>query len=956
MRKEIALAIFVLCTVAIFAISTYFRAPMLKFYGFYEPDGYFHFSVIETTIARHALVPLQDAPLSGWPPSCNSPTCGPATPHHEPFGLYWITLIPYYLLAPFGVTAYYVARHIPMLFAIFDMLGAFFISRYMSKDKFFGLLVMLFIALNMGNAARTSALIYRGDSFITSFLLVALIFTVEMFRAKEKNKKLGFMLLSAIFLALCSLTWSGASFVTATYIFALVMLLLFGFTENNKKLIDDSGYMLGALLIWFVIVNFFIYLLWITPGEQTFTGFYFFIPFIALAAGWLLAKNEQVMAYLPSQQTFRDALGRLVIAIVIICVVVGIIYIIIPSLVQAIFVTSGFEAINNFSSTIQELQSPSPDFLYASFGLQNYISPMSLVMLLASYFNIYIIAFWVLLCILFLPYFFMQTSGDGEDSPATATARFGYSEVLLMLMAYFMLTAYLQMHAIRFNSLISVPLSIFTAFTVYWIITYYKTRSFKDSSPLAIVSLTVAMLLYFEIMAAQSGGGQWASLDWIYAAPVIVTVVGFLLYRMLTATKRDMLLGAMLALVMLIVTFYTMVHVLGSALIWVGTILAAILMACLLYWVVKNFEENQLAWYAGFAIIAIIIAVATSAMLLDVVGVALTLLPAVVFILLAYMLMRRFSGHSFPYYASCLLLVLLVVYMIQIDTNYVTGLAPADEINPYFITALAWMKNNTPANSVVLTLWPDGSLVEGVANRTSITDSVSSQYAYKANPFAAWLYNSSPDPNFLLRNITGEPDYLLVRAPWIVETGGIFTESGINLTPSSYGYNPFTSLNERGNVTTQVYQFFGSGVEEDTVITNTSGTKAIASYVVVNNNTISPFKYVDFYDESTGNSTIIPQTSFNKTNNQTFLIVYSQVPSPSLHVNITGAYMLNVDLADSNMVDFLFHCNTQSCPWDNNEATLQLVFINPDTKIFKIVYNESNATVASVSYPRRPLA
>jgi hypothetical protein len=273
-------------------------------------------------------------------------------------------------------------------------------------------------------------------------------------------------------------------------------------------------------------------------------------------------------------------------------------------------------------------------------------------------------------------------------------------------------------------------------------------------------------------------------------------------------------------------------------------------------------------------------------------------------------------------------------------------------ITPKFISALSWLHNNSASSSVALTLWPDGSVVEAVANITSITDSVGSQYAYVANPFAAWLYNSSPDPEFLLGNLSKKPDYLIVRSTWMYETGGIFTESGINVSSGAYGYNPFSSLNEKVNKTSQVYQFFGSGIEEDTIITNDSNsTQTIASYLRLQNG-VQPFEFVDFYDQNTGQFSIIKQTAFNATNNQTFMIVYSTVPAANLYVNITSAFMLNTALADSNMIKFLFHCNNDICLWNNKIATLNLVYVNSDTKIFKVVYNQSNSTLSAIHYPR----
>ena len=57
-------------------------------------------------------------------------------------------------------------------------------------------------------------------------------------------------------------------------------------------------------------------------------------------------------------------------------------------------------------------------------------------------------------------------------------------------------------------------------------------------------------------------------------------------------------------------------------------------------------------------------------------------------------------------------------------------------------------------------------------------------------------------------------------------------------------------------------------------------------------------------------------------------------------MNITKAYMLGVGFG-GNMAKFLFLCGPASCARDNSLASLQMVYVNPDTKIFRIVYNES---------------
>ena len=48
----------------------------------------------------------------------------------------------------------------------------------------------------------------------------------------------------------------------------------------------------------------------------------------------------------------------------------------------------------------------------------------------------------------------------------------------------------------------------------------------------------------------------------------------------------------------------------------------------------------------------------------------------------------------------------------------------ADGINQQFLDAMTWMKNNTPANATAVAVWPDGSVIEAWANRTSLMDSV----------------------------------------------------------------------------------------------------------------------------------------------------------------------------------------------------------------------------------------
>jgi len=813
-----AQVLFLLAALLIITATVFFRIPMLHFFGFYEPDGYFHYSVVRSAINSNSLVPPQYLGISGWP------NLTPRTPHHEPFGLYLVTLIPYAFLRYVGMGYYDIMRLIPVVYGVVSVICAYLLSRYLNKDKFFGLLVMLFVALSMGNAARTSALIYRGDSFVTVFLLAALILTVEMFKNKNRDLKIIYMLGAGLMLSLTNLVWNGAAFVTAIYIFAFMLMLILGFTFEKKELVKDSKYMLGALAFWFVLVNM-LRAVQLIVSIQAFTGWHFLILYVIMILSWYLA--HRFTSRRPSFPLLNSAYARFAVCVLVIAVAFVFIYIIMPNFVNDIFFTSGFLITDSFSSTIQEMQSPSFAFLFASFGLQNFMTPMSMIMAVATFPGIdYVILFWSILMLCFIPYFFMHVEKDGEGLlSGNSKWHFAFDESLLILISYLALTAYLQMHGIRFNSLVSVPIAMFSAYTIYWLICSSK----KNAASFAVL---------------------FGMLAFLFPSNLVVSIPLFALS------------------------------------------------ACILY-----------------------------------------------------MLIRHYKAEKYAYCVSFIILIILVGSIFYTDLSYIANLAPADQINNQFLDALRWLKNNSASNNVVLTLWPDGSVVEGVANLTSITDSVGSQYGYKGKAFARWLFNSTLDPAFLLSNITGRPDYLVARTAWMYETGGIFIEAELNVNSTNFGYNLFTSLNEKVNATDQLYQFYGSGFEVDVVITNSSGMQTISSYLKFNNG-IQPFGYVNFYNINTGEFSVIKQTAFNTTNNQTFLIVYSSVPSPSLYVNITNAYMLNTDLANSNMIKLLYQCGKQACVWDNSVARMQLVYVNPDTKIFRIIYNETNPAVAAVSYPR----
>jgi len=768
-RKNAGDILFFTAVAIIIILTIYFRMGLYKYAGFYEPDGFYHYAVIRAAINNNFVVPKYLS-LSGWPAH---------TIVSEPHGLYWVTLLPYAILHAIDpqITAYTVMRLVPVLFGIFDVLGAYLLAKYLSKNRLFLLLVMLFVALSLGDAARTSALIYRGDGFVTIFLIIALFYLVKTLKEDALKKRLLYAILSGFFLSVCNFVWNGAPFATATYIFAFAVILIYGFTFHNKKLVEKSSYLILSMFLWYIFVNIYKFTGFIL-FSQTFTGVHFLPLFVFMLLGWYIAYYmlSNISKY---YKLVGTAKRRLAFALVSLAVVAIIIDIAMPSFVYQIFVGNGFITTSNFAVTIEELQPPSTSFLFASFGAFLFTTPMSIVIYLSTFVTHMKWLFWIIMLITFLPYFFMQVENDNDMKSVKAYIKFAPNEMMLTLISYYAITAYLQMHAVRFNSLLSVPLAILSAYTLYWLIAYFK-----------------------------------------------------------------------------------------------------------------KYSKNYL--YIGYGI-----------------------------------------------------LIALTLYTIMVDYSYSQALVQADDINPTFLSALNWVRNNTPTNSVFLTLWPDGSVIEGWANRTSVTDSVGSQNASKADPFALWLYNSSPDGQFLLSNINGKPDYLLVRYSWLLETEGIFIESGISDSLSQlYSYTAFTGLNEQVNRSAQIFTFTNNNFQERTIIINQNNTQKVSSYIILPNG-ISPVEYVAFSNIYNGSFAIVKQTAFNKTNGDLLLITYSPIPNPKMPINITGVFLFAPGLANSNMLKFLYFCNNYECLWNNNVAKLELVFMNSDTRIYKIIYN---STYSNTSY------
>lgn len=919
--------LFIAAVLVIIALTVYFRSSLAGNFGFYEPDGFYHFSVIRAAVLHNFIVP-KTLSISGWPQS---------TPVGEPVGLYWVTLFPYFFLRFVGISYYTIMRWIPVLFGIFDVLGAYLLSRYLSKDRLFGLMVMAFVALSMGDAARTTVTIYRGDGFAVIFLILSLVFTLQAMKENSK-KSILYSVASGIVLSVSSLVWNGSSFGIAIFLFLYFLVLAYGFFGDDRSVIRRIKYILLSIFVWYLFA--FSYVGNGLAPAQTFTQLTFIPIFIIMVLSWYIALYTVVKK--------RYGLGaKIGIAAFYSLVTLSLIFVALPGLINNIFVLNGFSTYHNtFATTIEELQPPSPPFLIASFGPTLFTNPMSILLYISSFFTSYKMLFLAIIVISMALYSYLKVT-DSEDREAGGKAEFsfGLSYGMLCMLAYLFVTVFLQINAVRFNSLLSVPLAIFVAYTIFWELTILKNLKETDKREIIIMAAVLQQLLLAGVMI--SSIIQQPSLLPVTVIIAATAVSWFIMYTKRNSHHLTIIKIAAGEAILMAVIYAILQQPLTSS------VVAAAAASFVLWAIIYAARESD-------KMTVIITALLQTTLFMAIIyGIlqqsAPTYIPVLISLAyLAFWVLAYTRKYKNPNYRAALItLAAFFILLIIMDIQYSTGITPADNINPLFINALQWLKQNSPNNSVVLTLWPDGSVVEGVANRTSVTDSVGAQNPSKADPFARWIFNDSNDPQFLTSSISGRPDYLLVRYNWLYETQGIYTEAqfGNTVNQSQYGYTAFNRASLQYNATSVAITFINDviGLAARTLMTKlTNGSTQITSYAMRNGQSgISPLSYVATYNQNTGAFSIVQQNGFNETNGQMLLLMFSSVPNGNYPINSTGAYMLEDRMGFSNMMKFLYFCNNQVCLWNDNNtvAHAELVYANPDTKIFKILYNPNQTVV-----------
>lgn len=797
----------VIAMILILLVAVYMRAGMLQYQGLFEPDGFYFYTVVLDAI-HHGYVVQGYSPLSGFPNH---------TPRGEEPGTPFISVAAYWLLGG-SISALTIMRLMPILFGVLEVIGVYFAARYLLKSPVVGLLASFLLAISSGNIARTAALVYRGDSFISLIAIVVVLLMMKSLSEKEAKRYWTFALLSGAALSLGILVWTGSPYVVATYLLAVAMLLAYSFIINDRELMKKNLALTLSLLLAFLLEHAYVYA-HLANGGITLFGIGFVGLYVPMLLGVLAALGIS-SADIPA---IRSPISRLVLFVVVAIVVVAVMYASLGSVFNGIIANTGYtvptNVLNNpnvshstkvitaIGSSTQELQKPSLAFLFASFNISLFFAPLGVVLFLLI----------------------GARFAEARKVHLGSRASVYLNGPFIVLASYFFITAYLQAGAIRWNALVSLPIAIFSAYGIYVLYSLFRDTkmSSKKLMVVAVVVFDIA-IVYFSVVSVSPD--LRAGLPAITASAVIVNVV----------------------------------------------------LAYVIFEGIRGVLKNSLSLrnvFAGFMV--------------------------------ALLIFNLYTSGIQSYTAT-----------------------QADGINPLFLQAMSWMKSNTPTNSTVITLWPDGSVVEAWANRSSYMDSVAGENSTRIFYFSRFLFNTSGDPQYFYS--IGRPDYLVVRSFWFDELGGIAQE-GLVSNASEYGIDTMSSVNVSRVNNTLVYTFgsntppyYGAKVE---VATLHNGSSAAGGFVNQNGGPYYPVKRVIFMNSATGNYSILT-SSLNATLNYTIMMTYR-------NSSITGANILGPKLPSSNLFKFLELCNYQECAYDNSAVSLKLVYSNADTKIFRILYNSS---------------
>lgn len=858
--------VFAVIVIAILSITVYARLGLAHDQGLFEPDGFFYYSVVRATINNHLSEP-QHLGISGFP---GHNFIGEAP------GLPYLTVIFYLLLGWTGASALDIMRMLPILVGLIEVVLAYLLAKELSNSRLCGLLAMFFVAVSAGNIARTAALVYRGDTFIAVPLMIALLIMLKGLKLQSARRGAIYALVAAFILSTGILVWNGSPYIIVVYMFSLALLTIYSFISWKPGLARSALIFTAALFAVYLLQSIYLSLHAARTGlaldGSSFLAFYIPVLVGTILVYWVIGRGRVGVLHSPS--------GRAAVAAIVALAMLAVVGALFSGYVRTITNASGVtqpgtaNATNTanetgisyaIGSTTQELQKPSFQFLFASFGLEMYLMPIGIIMFLLLN---------------------RRIDGRDEEGNQIVTAAF------IALFVYLAVTAYLQYNAIRYNSLLSIPLALFAAYALYGAVRLYRGHEewAKRFAPLTFI-LGIAVCLAYLAFILAKGGLASGNPIWLLEAVAAALVAVFLALDTAMRHLRGQHAGRL-----------------------AFALSAALLFGYLAIRVYQTLSAGLNANFAALVVEGILTAVVTVWIIIDT----------------AIAIRKREVGLRRIAIAIVAVVVIFSFFLTVIESY---GSSQADGINPSFLSAMSWLKSNTASNATVLALWPDGSVVEGWGNRTSYMDSVGGENGVRIYYFARYLVNNTPDSKYLYG--IGKPQYLVARQYWLTELAGLIAE-GVPQNPENYTFTVLGSTRQPQSNATAMLYFFGNGAYNVTLVNRRVANSTAANYSAylgqVGQDRLYRISRVTLYNTTSARYTEFNASPGSYQINYTLMLFYSGT-------SIQGAIVTTDGLYDSNLFRLVWLCNPSQCPYySNSTARLTPVYANNDTRIYRITY------------------
>jgi dolichyl-diphosphooligosaccharide--protein glycosyltransferase len=848
---------FFLIIATILIVNVYVRIGMINYPGLFEPDGYYYYTAIKQSVAQGFTLPTR-VYLSGYP-----------TPNlrGEDPGLIYMTTIPYFFLRYLGVSILDIMRSIGVVFGVLDAIAAYFLLKYLSKSRLLSLFAMLFVSLSSGNIARTAALIYRGDVWVSFFLMIALIMMFVVINQKENKKKYIYTILTGFLVSLGFLIWTGGVIIPELFLVATGALVFYAFIIADNKLNFDI-----ALLLIASFISFILGIIYVSSGIAYGTmmnGIDFFVLFIPIL---ILLIISYIIILLVKQDNalfiklFGNYKSRFITVVVILLLALFMV-ISIPILNNIITNGHAIYESSNIGSTTQELQSPTFSFLLNSFGIQLFLAPLGIIFFI----------------------FFADIHGN-ETKTYLNIKRWkitiNTSSAFIILLTYFVVMAYLQGGAIRFNSMLSIPMAIFSAYAVYsgyLVLKRYNINISKNSIPASsiIIGLMIALIIIQFTMVYQqsytSGPADgvnpqfFQALEWLNQnTPKNATVL---------ALWPD----------------GSLVEGIGERRSFMDSVGGenAIRIEQYHSYLLNGTSDNAYLYNTAFK-------------------------PD-------YILARNFWYDE--------LAGIAIEGNITNPFNVKGKLVCSDSTDECSLYAKSLSSSNPGSLNGTIYMSYNGTtgytMLRGYGYANILVDGISAgQIVLFGN-----MSNQNGNWNGLLSFNNGLIGNLEING---LSKSNLSINGSLENNLQNYGFTILNNFSSTNNSTANIYKFYNPSIGYEAIlvmqsnsITNTPKINAYLGFVNNPTNFI-PLKNIEFLNTSNYNYNIITTTS-NTFANYTLLIQYSGK-------NINSASLLGSKLVYTNMFKMLDECSFISCALSSGNVTAQLVYANGDSKIIKMTY------------------